>query len=227
MILSQYIYFIFVACCCYLIGAIPISYLLGKFWAKIDIRAHGSRNVGASNLAVHGGKNIGIIAGLIDCLIKGTFTILFLDVILGMNPYFLLIASMSVVAGHNWSIFIGFEGGRGIATSFGLLMGFQMWEEILVLTVLFGIIGRLILYKDSGVWCFISFGSLPLLCFAFQEQTPIIVFSVLLGVMLILKRLMSNRNVIRKGSLKSTLLCRLVFDRDILSKTSWLDRIQK
>ena len=227
MILSQYIYFIFVACCCYLIGAIPISYLLGKFWAKIDIRTHGSRNVGASNLAVHGGKNIGIIAGLIDCLIKGTFTILFLDVILGMNPYFLLIASMSVVAGHNWSIFIGFEGGRGIATSFGLLMGFQMWEEILVLTVLFGIIGRLILYKDSGIWCFISFGSLPLLSFAFQEQTHIIVFSVLLGVMLILKRLMSNRNVIRKGSLKSTLLCRLVFDRDILSKTSWLDRIQK
>jgi len=224
VIFSQYIYFIFVACCCYLIGAIPISYLLGKFWAKIDIRVHGSRNVGASNLAVHGGKNIGIIAGLMDCLIKGTFTILFLDVILGMNSYFLLIASMSVVAGHNWSIFIGFEGGRGIATAFGLLMGFQMWEEILVLTVLLGIIGRLILYKDSGIWCFISFGSLPLLCFAFQEQTHIIVFSVLLGVMLILKRLMSNGNNIRKGSLKSTLLCRLVFDRDIPSKTSWLDR---
>ena len=224
MILSQYIYFIFVACCCYLIGAIPISYLLGKFWAKIDIRAHGSRNVGASNLAGHGGKNIGIIAGLMDCLIKGTFTILFLDVILGMNSYFLLIASMSVIAGHNWSIFIGFEGGRGIATAFGLLMGFQMWEEILVLTVLLGIIGRLVLYKDSGVWCFISFGSLPLLCFAFQEQTHIIVFSVLLGVMLISKRLMSNGNIIPKGSLKSTLLCRLVFDRDIFSKTSWLDR---
>lgn len=224
MIFSQYIYFIFVACCCYLIGAIPISYLLGKFWAKIDIRTHGSRNIGASNLAVHGGINIGIIAGLMDCLIKGTFTILFLDVILGMNSYFLLIASMSVIAGHNWSIFIGFEGGRGIATAFGLLMGFQMWEEILVLTVLLGIIGRLVLYKDSGVWCFISFGSLPLLCFAFQEQTHIIVFSVLLGVMLILKRLMSNGNNIRKGSLKSTLLCRLVFDRDIPSKTSWLDR---
>ena len=224
MIFSQYIYFIFVACCCYLIGAIPISYLLGKFWAKIDIRTHGSRNVGASNLAVHGGINIGIIAGLMDCLIKGTFTILFLEVILGMDPYFLLIASMSVIAGHNWSIFIGFEGGRGIATAFGLLMGFQMWEEILVLTVLLGIIGRLVLYKDSGVWCFISFGSLPLLCFAFQEQTHIIVFSVLLGVMLILKRLMSNGNNIRKGSLKSTLLCRLVFDRDIPSKTSWLDR---
>lgn len=224
MIFSQYIYFIFVACCCYLIGAIPISYLLGKFWAKIDIRTHGSRNVGASNLAVHGGINIGIIAGLMDCLIKGTFTILFLDVILGMDPYFLLIASMSVVAGHNWSIFIGFEGGRGIATAFGLLMGFQMWEEILVLTVFLGIIGRLILYKDSGIWCFISFGSLPFLCFAFQEQTHIIVFSVLLGVMLILKRLMSNGNNIRKGSLKSTLLCRLVFDRDIPSKTSWLDR---
>jgi glycerol-3-phosphate acyltransferase PlsY len=224
VIFSQYIYFIFVACCCYLIGAIPISYLLGKFWTKIDIRTHGSRNVGASNLAVHGGINIGIIAGLMDCLIKGTFTILFLDVILGMDPYFLLIASMSVVAGHNWSIFIGFEGGRGIATAFGLLMGFQMWEEILVLTVFLGIIGRLILYKDSGIWCFISFGSLPFLCFAFQEQTHIIVFSVLLGVMLILKRLMSNGNNIRKGSLKSTLLCRLVFDRDIPSKTSWLDR---
>ena len=224
MIFSQYFFYIAVGVGCYLIGAIPISYLLGRFWAKIDIRTHGSRNVGASNLAVHGGKNIGIIAALTDCLIKGTFTVLFLDVILGMVPYFLLIASMSLVAGHNWSIFIGLEGGRGIATAFGLLIGFQMWEEILVLTVFLGIIGRLILYKDSGFWCFISFGLLPLLCFAFQEQTHIIVFSVLLGVMLISKRLMSNGDIIRKGSVKSTLLCRLVFDRDILSKTSWLER---
>ena len=224
MIFSQYFFFIAVGVGCYLIGAIPISYLLGRFWAKIDIRTYGSRNIGASNLAVHGGKNIGTIAGLMDCLIKGTFTVLFLDVILGMDPYFLLIASMSLVAGHNWSVFIGLEGGRGIATAFGLLIGFQMWEEILVLTVFLGIIGRLILYKDSGFWCFISFGLLPLLCFAFQEQTHIIVFSVLLGVMLISKRLMSNGDIIRKGSVKSTLLCRLVFDRDILSKTSWLER---
>jgi len=224
VIFSQYFFFIAVGVGCYLIGAIPISYLLGRFWAKIDIRTYGSRNIGASNLAVHGGKSIGIIAGLMDCLIKGTFTVLFLDVILGMDPYFLLIASMSLVAGHNWSVFIGLEGGRGIATAFGLLIGFQMWEEILVLTVILGIIGRLILYKDSGFWCFISFGLLPLLCFAFQEQTHIIVFSVLLGVMLISKRLMSNGDIIRKGSVKSTLLCRLVFDRDILSKTSWLER---
>jgi len=184
VIFSQYFFFVAVGVGCYLIGAIPISYLLGRFWAKIDIRTHGSRNVGASNLAVHGGKNIGIIAGVMDCLIKGTFTVLFLDVILGMDPYFLLIASISLVAGHNWSIFIGLEGGRGIATAFGLLIGFQMWEEILVLTVFLGIIGRLILYKDSGVWCFISFGLLPLLCFAFQEQTHIIIFSVLLGLCL-------------------------------------------
>ena len=73
MIFSQYFFFIAVGVGCYLIGAIPISYLLGRFWAKIDIRTHGSRNVGASNLAVHGGKNIGIIAGVMDCLIKGTF----------------------------------------------------------------------------------------------------------------------------------------------------------
>ena len=221
---SQYIVFVAVGCSCYLIGAIPISYLFGRFWAKIDIRTQGSRNVGASNLAVHGGRNIGIIAGLLDCLIKGTFTVLFLDVILGLGPYFLLIASVSLIAGHNWSIFIGLEGGRGISTAFGLLIGFQMWEEILVLTIFLGIIGRLILYKDSGFWCFISFGLLPILCFAFQEQTHIIIFSVLLAIMLISKRLMSNGNMIREGSLKSTLLCRLVFDRDILSKTSWLER---
>ena len=221
---SQYIVFIAVGCCCYLIGAIPISYLFGRFLAKVDIRTRGSRNVGASNLAMYGGRNIGIIAGLLDCLIKGTFTLLFLDVILGLGPYFLLIASVSLIAGHNWSIFIGLEGGRGISTAFGLLIGFQMWEEILVLTIFLGIIGRLILYKDSGFWCFISFGLLPLLCFAFQEHTHIIIFSVLLVIMLILKRLMSNGNLLRTGSLKSTLLCRLVFDRDILSKTSWLER---
>ena len=61
-------------------GSVPTSYLLGRCFANLDIRTYGSKNVGASNLYVNGGRIIGIIAGTTDCLIKGTFSIIFLDI---------------------------------------------------------------------------------------------------------------------------------------------------
>lgn len=222
--INGYVPYVTVIIICYFIGSIPTSYLLGKFIARIDIRTRGSMNVGASNLYVNGGKVIGIIAGTIDCLLKGTFIIILLDIILGLGEYVLLVAGVGLITGHNWSVFIGFKGGRGIATALGVIVGFQMWEEILVLILFVGILGRLIVYKDSGFWCFVAISLLPILCFAFGKPSSITYFSVLLGSLLIFKRLISNGNFVPEGSVTSTIFCRLIFDRDILSKDHWVRR---
>ena len=200
-----------------------MSYWYAKKFKGVDLRKIGTKSVGASNAAKFVGKKASILVGLFDFAVKGAIPLLFLRY-LGYEEWIQLSAGLLIVCGHNWSPFLGFRGGRGILTALGIILGLGMWIEFVTMCVVAGMIGRGLIYKDSGFWCFISFGLLPLLCFAFQEQTHIIIFSVLLVIMLLSKRLMSNGNMIREGSLKSTLLCRLVFDRDILSKTSWLKR---
>lgn len=224
MTLSEYLLYVFIVCICYILGAIPTSYLLGKYLVKTNIMKVGSQNAGASNLFENGGKLLGLLAGLIDCFIKGTAPILLIESVIYIQYYDLIFASMALIIGHNWSVFLRFKGGRGISTAIGLLIGFQMWEVILVLAVFVGIIGRFVFYKDSGFWCFIAFMLLPILCLLFHWQLHLVIFTLVLGILLIFKRLTSNSIPPLNSSFKSILLCRLVFDRDIMSRSVWLSR---
>ena len=213
-----------VAFICYLIGSIPTSFIAGKLFANLDIRTIGSRNVGSSNLLIIGGKTIGIIAGVLDCFIKGAATIIFLDIYIGVSAYVILVGTVTLILRHNWSIFMSFKGGRGIATAYGTLIGLHMWEPLLLITVIFGVVGRGYVYKDSAVWCLGAIVSLPLLCLVFGYEMHVMIYSLLLGGILILKRLISNYDAIPKGAVKTTLINRFIFDRDIFSKDSWINR---
>lgn len=112
---------IFFTCCIlsYLLGSISISYLLGKVVANIDIREHGSGNAGTTNAVRVLGKRIGLLTFLFDFL-KGflpmMLSALFLD-----NTMAVLVGICAVL-GHNFPIFLKFKGGKGVATSFGVLM---------------------------------------------------------------------------------------------------------
>lgn len=224
MHLSQYAIYVLVACICYLIGSIPTSFMAGKLFANLDIRTIGSRNIGASNLLIGGGKIIGIIAGGMDCFLKGASTIIFFNIYIGVSPYVLLTGLITLIVGHNWSIFMRFKGGRGIATAYGTLIGLQMWEQLLLITLLFGVVGRLYVYKDSAVWCLVAIACLPLLCFVFGDEMHVMIYSLVLGCMLMSKRLISNHVAIPRGAVKSTLINRFIFDRDIFAKDPWIKR---
>ena len=110
----------------YLIGSIPTAYIFGKLYRNIDIRQHGSGNVGATNVFRVLGKKPGIIVLIID-VVKGVIP--FILVIhfcqLTLIREFILLA-IAVVAGHNWTIFLNFKGGKGIATSLGVLIGLSL-----------------------------------------------------------------------------------------------------
>ncbi|MCA9405449.1 MAG: glycerol-3-phosphate 1-O-acyltransferase PlsY [Candidatus Omnitrophica bacterium] len=110
----------------YLLGSIPTAYIYGRVYKGIDIREHGSGNVGATNVFRVLGKGPGIIVLLIDIL-KGVLAVAGVSTVLSLADilhYILL--GFAVVAGHNWTIFLKFKGGKGVATSLGVLIGLTL-----------------------------------------------------------------------------------------------------
>lgn len=105
----------------YLLGAIPFSYIISKIFAKIDISDQGSRNVGARNaFEVTQNKWIGISCLLLD-LLKG-FGVVLIGLMYNKVIDYGLIGAIFAVLGHNYSIFLKFKGGRGLATAAGSLI---------------------------------------------------------------------------------------------------------
>ncbi|WP_432776955.1 glycerol-3-phosphate 1-O-acyltransferase PlsY [Brevibacillus gelatini] len=107
----------------YLIGSISFSYLIAKKVAGIDIRAHGSGNAGATNTLRVLGKGPGIAVLILDAL-KGLAAMGITHLMTG-DPAAYAVAGLFVIAGHNWPIYFGFRGGKGIATTLGVVLGFS------------------------------------------------------------------------------------------------------
>jgi len=106
----------------YLIGAIPTSYLVGKWFRGIDLREHGSRNLGATNLYRTLGWKFAIPVGVFDVL-KGAIPVLLFGPKVPEIPYFPIWCGITAVVGHVFSVFVGFKGGKGVATAAGMVIG--------------------------------------------------------------------------------------------------------
>jgi len=124
------IFFLSILFLSYLIGSFPTAYILVRILKKQDIRKLGSGNVGATNASRILGKPAGLLVLLIDIL-KGIICVLFLgDYLLdkmGSSFYYLrAVLGFLAVAGHNWPIFLNFKGGKGVATTFGVLLGLAL-----------------------------------------------------------------------------------------------------
>ena len=115
----------------YLVGSIPTGYLIGKS-RGIDIRQHGSGNIGATNVWRVLGRNYGLVAFISDFL-KGFLplyllrTLSFPDVTSWTVTLLLVICGIAAILGHNYTPWLGFKGGKGIATSAGMLGALMPW----------------------------------------------------------------------------------------------------
>ncbi|WP_237722330.1 glycerol-3-phosphate 1-O-acyltransferase PlsY [Keratinibaculum paraultunense] len=107
-----------VALISYFIGNFSSAYILGKAFQKKDIRNYGSGNAGATNALRVFGKKLGGITFILDVL-KGIIAVYIGERIMGYNGK--LIASIFVVLGHDWPVFLKFKGGKGVATSLGVI----------------------------------------------------------------------------------------------------------
>lgn len=186
----------------YFLGAIPTAYLFGKLIKGIDLRKHGSGNLGATNAFRVMGKGIGTTVLIID-IFKGTIAVLFAgfffypqNACLSKN-LFLCICAIAAVCGHNWTIFLKFKGGKGIATSLGALIGFSILIDHFAITCAIIVLFWLIIFLSTG---FISLAScicsicLPFIGIIFHLPLEIILFLALLAAFSLIRH---KSNIIR------------------------------
>jgi len=150
---------------CYLLGSIPFGYIASKLFKKVDIREYGSGNIGATNVFRVLGPSLAFLVVIGD-VGKGIFSIYLMQYLKIDNLLILTIAGLAVICGHNWSVFLGFKGGKGIATTFGVILALNpiiailavvVWVIILILTryvslssicAIFSILVFMILFKQ-------------------------------------------------------------------------------
>ena len=217
------IYAVLAIAAAYFWGAIPSSYIVARWLKGIDIRDYGSGNVGATNVMTHVGMKAGFLMGTFDCVAKGTLPVLIVK-LLDQGLALQVGVGLAAIAGHNWSPFIRFAGGRGVATAIGVVFGFLMWQEILILGAVLGVIGRLI-FRDTGFWIFVSVLALPPLTLLFGRPPELLYMSLIIGALLIMKRLTANWEPIPVGCpLTKVLTRRLLFDRDVAKRSDWTGR---
>lgn len=112
---------------CYLIGSFPTGYFFVKTICKKDITREGSGNVGTFNaLKVSGSKAIGVIVLIIDFL-KGAIPVLLLILVFDESMTNVYISSIFLIIGHNFSVWLKFKGGRGLAASAGIFAVLNYW----------------------------------------------------------------------------------------------------
>jgi glycerol-3-phosphate acyltransferase PlsY len=106
----------------YLVGAFPTSYLAGKWFRGVDLREHGSKNLGATNVFRIMGWKYAVPVALID-MVKGAIPVLVFAPAVSTSELFPLVCGVLAVVGHVFSVFVGFKGGKGVATSAGVVLG--------------------------------------------------------------------------------------------------------
>jgi glycerol-3-phosphate acyltransferase PlsY len=105
----------------YLVGAIPVGWLVARALGVRDIRRHGSGNIGATNVLRTVGR-VPAIATLLGDVLKGYLAVALAARLTEHDPVAVAVAAVAAVAGNCWSVFLGFRGGKGVATGLGALL---------------------------------------------------------------------------------------------------------
>lgn len=195
--------FILIALIGYILGNISSSYLVGKLGKNIDVRDHGSGNLGTTNAY----RVLGVKAGalvFIGDVVKGLFAVTLALLIARGDKVAAMIGGIAAVAGHNWPFLLGFKGGKGIATSFGTVI------------ILFPPIALILFIVEVLVIVFTGYVSLasimsaillPILAIFFKYNPWLIAGSFILTILALLRHrpnisrlLKGNENKVSLGS---------------------------
>ena len=145
----------------YLLGSIPFGAIMGKWLARVDLREHGSGKTGATNVLRTAGKHAALVVVLFDVL-KGVLAVAVAGLIVSRSYLVIgniglgmvtaqVLAALAAMAGHNWSVFLKFRGGRGVATFFG---------GLIALSPMVAIFGGQVFILGAALTRFASLGSI-------------------------------------------------------------------
>lgn len=209
----------------YLLGSVPAAYIAARLSKGVDLRKAGSGNVGASNVARTASKKLAIPVFLFD-IGKG-YLVVWLASLMGVDLFYQIIIGLQAVVGHNWPVFLGFKGGRGIATSLGVVLAVSPWLGLIMIVLAYGMAP----FKQLALGVLIAVSSLPALAWFAASSMGISDkhgalwgFLVMLGLV-IFRRLSPQRSEISHDTPVWMLLVnRLLFDRDIRDREAWISR---
>jgi glycerol-3-phosphate acyltransferase PlsY len=204
----------------YLLGSISSAYVAGRLFGRKDLRAYGSGNLGGSMVWEHVGRWAAIVAGLWDVLKAAIPTWLALQ--LGFGMPVAAAAGLAAVAGHCWSIFLRFTGGRGLLSFLAvLLVIYPLGGVWFALPVIVGW-----LFGDSAPWALASLVTLPLCAYLFGGPEIIAPLTGAMTLIALAKRIEANRRPLPPPGRErlQVILRRAFLDRDMVSHKDWIDQ---
>jgi len=186
---------IFISLFGYLLGSVPTGLILAKLFSKVDPRKIGSKNIGATNIFRTAGKSLGIFT-LIGDVLKGAIPVV-IAIQWGESDLWIALSGLTPFLGHIFPIFLGFKGGKGVATALGVYLMISPISVLIEFFIFAGIVWK---------WRYISLGSItcgttiPIL-FAFfrSDSQAYFIVSVIMAA-LILYRHQSNISRLLQGT---------------------------
>ena len=170
----------------YVIGSIPTGLIIGKLFFKTDVRNYGSKNIGATNTFRVLGLKAALPVFLGDAG-KGALGVL----LFYTNPEWMIAGGLCAMIGHNWSIFLKFSGGRGVATGLGVLIALSP----VVAAICFAVWAVIVKFTS-----FVSLGSIvaavlvPVLMYVMAEPVPYIIFGGIAAAFVVFRH---RENIVR------------------------------
>jgi acyl phosphate:glycerol-3-phosphate acyltransferase len=186
---------IFITLFGYLLGSVPTGIVLTRLFSRVDPRKSGSKNIGATNIYRTAGKTLGVLT-LVGDMLKGAIPI-WIAIMWGISDLWIAIVGLSPIVGHIFPVFLGFKGGKGVATALGIYL---VISPIAVLIEFF--LFAFIVWK----WRIIALGSITcattipiLIAFFRSDSKTYFILSVIIAA-LILYRHQSNIARIIQGT---------------------------
>lgn len=164
----------------YLLGAIPSGYLAGRWLKGIDLRDCGSGSTGATNVLRNVGKGPALVVFLID-VGKGALAVL-LARSFGLNDWLQVLAGLAALAGHIWPVWLGWKGGKAVATGLGMFLGLAWPVGLACFGLFMGVISIFRIVSLSSVVAAIG---LPLLMLIFGGSSADVVVSLVASLMVL------------------------------------------
>lgn len=177
----------------YLLGSIPFAHIVARLIKGVDIRQIGGGNVGALNVI----REIGLLPGLAVLTAdigKGAVAVL-VATWLGLPLLWAFVAGFAAILGHNWPIFLGFKGGKGAATTIGVLLALMPLESGISLAVMAVLI---IITSNFRLAIAVGLALLPLIIWTLNGSGTLIAYSLALFLFLAIRALPSSREAMAK-----------------------------
>jgi glycerol-3-phosphate acyltransferase PlsY len=181
----------------YLLGSIPFGYLLVKIFRHEDIRATGSGNIGATNVARSGAKGLGVLTLLLDAL-KGFLAVVIAQHIAPGNMDIEVAAAVAAILGHVFPVWLGFRGGKGVATALGVFLALTPASTLAVLAI-FVIVFALTRYVSLA--SILAAAAFPFIALHFlSSRSPIVVGGLIFIPLLIIVKHHQNIRRLLSGT---------------------------